>query len=316
MGPPQDEAPGAGAWGSCTGRLADMGPTDDGHLLVVSRKAGSTDDEEVGAAVEVLAAELVLCTGPDELEHALDRLDGRTLVIAGGDGSIHLAVTKLPLRGTLESTRIGLVPLGTGNDLARALEIPLDPAQAAELVRDGEAQPTDLLLDDVGGIVVNAAHVGIGADAAELAGALKPRLGAAAYPIGAVRAGFRTTGWRLKVEVDGRLVADDHRRTLMVGIGNGRGIGGGTPLLPHALVDDGLLDVMVSQATGPFARIRFGAALTSGEHLTDPQVRFARGRSVTVSGEPVGVNSDGETGVEVRRRTWTVAPGAWRMVRP
>jgi diacylglycerol kinase family enzyme len=293
-----------------------MGSSDDGHLLVVSRRAGSTDDEEVSAAVEVLDAELALCTAPDDLDTALDRLDGRTLVIAGGDGSLHLAVTKLHLRGMLERTRIGLVPLGTGNDLARALEIPLDPAQAAVLVRDGKGKPTDLLLDDAGGVVVNAAHVGIGADAAEHAGQLKPRLGALAYPVGAVRAGLRSTGWRLRVEVDGRIVADSHRRTLMVGIGNGRGIGGGTPLLPHAEVDDGLLDVMVSQATGPFARIRFGAALTSGEHLTDPQVRSARGRSVTVSGEPVGVNSDGETGVEVRRRTWTVSPGAWTLVRP
>ncbi len=293
-----------------------MAPTDDGHLLVVSRRAGSTDDEEVGAAVDVLGAELVLCTGPDELEHALDRLDGRTLVIAGGDGSLHLAVTKLHLRGALGSTRIGLVPLGTGNDLARALGIPLDPAEAAALVRDGQAQATDLVLDDAGGVVVNAAHVGIGADAAELAGALKPRLGPLAYPVGAVRAGLRATGWRLKVHVDGRLLSDDHRRTLMVGIGNGRGIGGGTPLLPNALVDDGLLDVMVSQATGPFARIRFGAALTSGEHLTDPQVRSARGRSVTVRGEPVGVNSDGETGTDVRQRTWTVSPGAWTLIRP
>jgi hypothetical protein len=37
---------------------------------------------------------------------------------------------------------------------------------------------------------------------------------------------------------------------------------------------------------------------------------------VTVSGEPVGVNSDGETGVDVRRRTWTVSPGAWSLIRP
>src|SRR3712207_1932827 len=164
VAPPQDEAPGAGAWGSCRGRLADMGATDDGHLLVVSRRAGSTDDEEVSAAVAVLGAELALCTAPDDLEHALDRLDGRTLVIAGGDGSLHLAVTKLHLRGTLAHTRIGLVPLGTGNDLARALGIPLDPAQAAVLVRNGEGRPTDLVLDDAGGVVVNTAHVGIGAD--------------------------------------------------------------------------------------------------------------------------------------------------------
>ena len=293
-----------------------MGSTDDGHLLVVSQRAGSTDVDEVLAAVEVLGAEMATCHAPEDLDGALDRLDGRTLVIAGGDGSLHLAVTKLHLRGALADTRIGLVPLGTGNDLARALDIPLDPADAARLVRDGRARPIDLVLDDAGGIVVNAAHVGIGADAAEHAGQLKPRFGPVAYPIGALRAGLRTTGWRLRVEVDGRVLSDSHRRTLMVGIGNGRGIGGGTPLLPRAVPDDGLLDVVVSKATGPFARVRFGAALASGQHLSDRDVRYARGTTVTVSGEEVGVNSDGETGVAVRRRTWTVSPGAWQLVRP
>ena len=115
---------------------------------------------------------------------------------------------------------------------------------------------------------------------------------------------------------DGRVIADNHRKTLMVGIGNGRGIGGGTPLLPRALPDDGLLDVMVSQASGPFARVRFGAALSSGQHLTDKAVRHARGTFVTVMGEQVGVNADGEVGDDIRRRTWTVQPGAWSLIRP
>jgi len=293
-----------------------MGAPEDGHLLVASERAGSTDEDEVQAAVDVLGAELLTCHAPEDLDHALDRLDGRTLVIAGGDGSLHLAVTKLHLRGQLATTRIGLVPLGTGNDLARALDLPMDTADAARVVRDGRARAMDLLLADDGGIVVNAAHVGVGAEAAVHAGRLKPRLGPAAYPIGAVRAGLRTTGWRLCVEVDGQVLSDTRRRTLMVGIGNGRGIGGGTPLLPHAVPDDGLLDVVVSTATGPFAKVRYGAALAAGQHLSDRDVRYTTGTTVTVSGEPVGVNSDGETGPEVRRRTWTVAPGAWSLVRP
>ena len=286
------------------------------YLLVASSKAGSTDDEAVTAAVEVLDAELTLCEQPDDLEAAFDRLDGRTLVVAGGDGSLHLAVGKLLARGELATTRLGLVPLGTGNDLARALDIPLDAADAARLVRDGQPSPLDLITDDAGGVVVNAVHVGIGADAAESAGRLKPRLGPMAYPIGAVRAGLRSAGWRLRVEVDGRVIADTHRKTLMVGIGNGRGIGGGTPLLPRAVPDDGLLDVMVSQASGPIARVRFGAALSSGQHLSDRAVRYARGTFVTVMGEEVGVNADGEVGDDIRRRTWTIQPGAWSLIRP
>ena len=293
-----------------------MGPDGHGHLLVAAAAAGSTEEAEVAAAAEVLDAELLTCHGPEDLERALDRLDGRTLVIAGGDGSLHLAVTLLHRRGELARTRLGLVPLGTGNDLARALGLPLEAVEAARVVRDGTARPMDLIVDDAGGVVVNAVHVGIGAEAAEHAGRLKPRLGPAAYPLGAVRAGLRTPGWRLRVEVDGRVLSDNHRPTLMVAIGNGRGVGGGTPLLPLAEPDDGLLDVVVSKATGPFARVRFGAALTAGQHLQDRDVRFARGRTVTLSGDPVGVNADGETGVQVRRRTWTVSPGAWSLVRP
>lgn len=287
-----------------------------GYLLVASSKAGSTDEEAVTAARGVLDAELTLCEHPDDLEASLDRLDGRTLVIAGGDGSLHLAVRRLSDRSALATTSVGLVPLGTGNDLARALDIPLDAADAARLVRDGQACPIDLIRDDAGGIVVNAAHVGVGADAAEHAGRLKPRLGPLAYPLGAVRAGMRSTGWRLRVEVDGTLLSDSHRKTLMVGIGNGRGIGGGTPLLPRAVPDDGLLDVVVSQASSPFARVRYGAALSAGQHLSDPAVRYAQGTTVTVWGEEVGVNEDGEAGEDTRRRTWTVEPGAWCLIRP
>ncbi len=177
-------------------------------------------------------------------------------------------------------------------------------------------RPLDLLVDAEGDVVVNAVHVGVGAEAAAAAGRLKPRLGPLAYPVGAVAAGLRSTGWRLWVEVDGRVVADGHRRSLMVAVGNGRGIGGGTPVMPTASPDDGLLDVLVSYATGPWARARYGRALTAGTHLRDRDVRWARGRSVTVSGEPVGVNADGELGPEATRRTWTVEPGAWSLVRP
>lgn len=292
----------------------------DGHLLLASAHAGSTEDDAVDAARAVLAeagpVELVTTGTPEELDRALDSCGARTLVIAGGDGSLHLTVSRLHARGELRDRPLALVPLGTGNDLARALDLPLDPADAARLVLTGRHQPMDLITDDAGGVVVNAVHVGVGAEAAASASRLKPLLGLLAYPLGAVFAGMKSTGWRLRVVVDGKVLADDHRRALMVGIGNGPSIGGGTELLPGARPDDGLLDVLVSRATGPFARARYAAALQGGTHLTDPEVRWARGRSVTISGEPVGVNADGELGDEITRRTWTVQPGAWSLLRP
>lgn len=291
-----------------------------GSLLLASAHAGTAEDPAVSAALAVLAAsaptELVTTGTPDELDAALRRHDGRLVVVAGGDGSLHLAVARLRALGLLAQVPLALVPLGTGNDLARTLGLPLDPAEAAALALAHPARPLDLLVDDDGGVVVNAVHVGVGADAAMHAGRLKPRLGPLAYPVGALAAGARSRGWRLRVVVDGRVVADGHRRSLMVGVGNGRGIGGGTELLPTAEPDDGLLDVIVSYATGPWARARYGAALSAGTHLADRDVRWARGRSVTISGDLVGVNADGELGDEAARRTWTVEPGAWSLVRP
>ena len=294
--------------------------SSDGHLLLASAHAGSTEDEAIEAARAVLAeagpVEVVSTATPEELDRALDGCGSRRLVVAGGDGSLHLAVSRLRARGELAERPIALVPLGTGNDLARALGLPLEAEDAARLVLTGRHQPMDLLVDDVGGVVVNAVHVGVGAEAAMSAGRLKPLLGLLAYPLGAVFAGFRSSGWNLRVELDGEVLADGRSRSLMVGIGNGPGIGGGTQLLPHAVPDDGQLDVVVSLATGPLARMRYGAALKAGTHLETPHVRSARGRSVTISGDTVGVNADGEVGDEVTRRTWTVEPGAWSLLRP
>jgi diacylglycerol kinase family enzyme len=288
-------------------------------LLLASAHAGTADDEAVEAARAALGAtgevELVTTGTPEELDAALSSCGSRRLVVAGGDGSLHLVVEHLHRRGELADAELALVPLGTGNDLARALGIPLDPVEAAELALRGSPRPMDLVLDDAGGVTVNAVHLGIGAEAAQKAARLKGALGPLAYPLGAVAAGFRSTGTRLRVEVDGDVLVDD--RVLMVGIANGPGIGGGTALHPRAVPDDGLLDVMVSTATGPFARVGFGAALQSGSVLTSPHVRSGRGREVVVRGGPVEVNSDGELGDAcVASRTWTVQPGAWRLVRP
>ncbi|MCW2779386.1 MAG: diacylglycerol kinase catalytic region [Frankiales bacterium] len=286
---------------------------------MTSAHAGSTGDDAVEAARRVLSAEAhterVTTATPAELDAALLGADGRQVVLAGGDGTLHLAVARLRALGRLDLP-LALVPLGTGNDLARALGLPLDPAEAAHVVTAFGPRPLDLLVEDGGDVVVNAVHLGVGAAAAEAAGRWKPRLGPLAYPVGAVAAGVRSAGWRLQVVVDGQVVADGHRRALMVAVGNGRAVGGGAPLMPTASPDDGLLDVLVSYATGPFARVRFGAALTAGTHLRDRDVRWARGRRVTVAGEPVGVDADGELGGEARSRGWTVEPGAWSLVRP
>lgn len=288
------------------------------YLLLASAEAGSADTEAIDAAAAVLdrrgGVEVTRTSTPDELEGALDRLDGRTLVVAGGDGSLHLTVDRLHRRDELGATTMALVPLGTGNDLARGLGLPLDAVEAAEAIVGARSRRLDLVVDEMGGVVVNAVHVGLGAEAAERASGLKGRLGPLAYPVGALIAGVREPGWDLEVSVDGRPLGE--RPVLMAGIGNGTSIGGGTPLFPRATPDDGLLDVVVVNATGPAARIAYSKALRKGEHLERDDVHHATGREVRIQGEPARHNADGEVSGELATRTYTVVPGAWSLLAP
>jgi diacylglycerol kinase family enzyme len=285
-----------------------------GFAVVVNAQAGTAEDEAVDRAVAVLAGH-----GPTRLLRAegtdvLDEVGDDRLVIAGGDGSIHAVVARLHADGRLGDTPIALVPLGTGNDLARGTGVPLDPAEAAERAATGAPRPQDLLVDDAGGIVVNAVHAGVGADAAARSEALKDRLGALAYPAGALAEGVTATGWSLTIEVDGRPLDLPGERVLLAGVGNGPSIGGGTSLFPGARTGDGLLDVVVSCATGPAARAAFGLALRKGTHVERDDVVATRGTTARIVGDAVGLDADGELEDAVTDRTWTVLPGAWSLV--
>jgi diacylglycerol kinase family enzyme len=184
------------------------------------------------------------------------------------------------------------------------------------VVLGGSPRALDVLVDDAGGVAVNAVHLGVGAEAAERAAPLKGGLGRLAYPIGALLAGIRGRGWRVRVSVDGRVVAGGRQRVLMVGLANGARIGGGTPLAPGARPDDGLVDVLVSFSTSLSARLIYGALLRRGRHPRLRDVVTMRGREISVRGEPVPVNVDGEIGAPITERRWSVTPAAVHVMVP
>ncbi len=291
-------------------------------LVVANANAGSAHDDALAEAVAALRAECDVeverTSDRADLSAVLDERGARTVVVVGGDGSVHATVAALHKRGQLSCTEpIGLIPLGTGNDLARALGIPLEPSAAARSLLTGEPRRLDLLLDDEGGVVVNAVHAGIGAEAARSASSMKEQLGRAAYPIGSVIAGVSTGGYGLRVEVDDRVLSAGHDPVLMVGVGNGTSIGGGALLAPDARPDDGLLDVVVSSSTGLLARLGYALDLREGEHPDRDDVVVARGRVVRVSSaDEFCINADGEVSGPVTSRTWRVQPAAWCVLAP
>ncbi|WP_198664013.1 diacylglycerol/lipid kinase family protein [Jiangella endophytica] len=287
-------------------------------LVITNTRAGGARDEAVETVLGVLRAGAdevqVADLDPDAMAGVLDRHPEHRPVVLGGDGSVHLLVATALRLGRLDRPfGFGLVPLGTGNDLARTLGLPLDPARAAEVVLDGRARELDVLTDDAGGVVVNAVHLGVGAEAGRRALPLKPRLGRLAYPVGSAVAGAAARGWKLRVTVDGQVVARGDRRSLMVALGNGVTIGGGAPVTPSARPDDGRVDVVVSFSTGWRARLAFAAALVRGRHPERHDVIEARGHEVTVAGGPVPLNADGELAELAGARTWTVRPHALRV---
>lgn len=287
-------------------------------IIAVNSAAGSAESDRLQRAVEILqagaGAELVVTASPDDLGRAAERAAGSRLVIAGGDGSLHLAVSCLRALGLLDEVVLGLVPLGTGNDFARGLHVPLEPDEAARLCLEGAPRPLDLLVSDAGDVVVNAVHAGLGAAAAKRSDGLKESLGSLAYPIGAIIAGVSEAGYELDVTVDGEPLHSGS--TLMVGVANGPCIGGGTALCASAVPDDGLLDVVVVSAVSRAARTAFAAALRNGVHLDREDVIHVRGRSVTIAGDEVAHDADGEILGPFPRRSYRVEPGAWRMLAP
>lgn len=292
----------------------------DDILLIANADAGDGEESAVDAAVSALRAhcpvDVVATRDPDDLDRALAKRAGRDVVVAGGDGSLHAAVAALYRRGELDGPVIGLIPLGTGNDFARGVRIPLDPAEAAGVVVAGRAQAVDILVDDEDGIMVNVAHVGVGADAGMEARPWKARLGKAGYLAGAVIAAFKTEGHRLRVVADDEVVADGSRRVLQVGVANGSRVGGGTELAPDADPTDGLADVVVSFAVKPLERLRYGIHLKRGTQNERHDVLTARATRVTLSGQEFHCNTDGELTGPMSSRTWELRPRAFTMMLP
>lgn len=290
----------------------------EGYLVLVNPNSGARASGALEAALGALSdaarVEVVEPLTSDEIAAAVDGVGDRTVVVAGGDGTVHKVANSLAEHGILGDAPVGLVPLGTGNDFARLLGIPLHPAEAARAIIAGAPRRLDVLRTDRGELVVNAAHIGLGAEASAHAQDLKATLGAAAYPLGAAIAGASGPSWACEVTLDATTLASGE--VAIVGIGNGRSVGGGSPLIPSAVPDDGLLDAVVVAERGLADRARMGMALRGGTHVELDGVHTGRGRVLVYEGEPAPVNLDGELVGERDRCSFEVLRGAWEVVAP
>jgi diacylglycerol kinase (ATP) len=297
----------------------------DVEPLLLITHAGAGNADELGTALEVLrtqaSVEVAETSNPGELDGVLHRAGSRPIVVAGGDGSLHEVIACLYRRNDLAGKTLGLLPLGTGNDFARSAGIPLDPVEAATALLGGTPRPMDLIVDELGEVVVNNVHAGASVVASRYGAEWKSRLspfglGLLGYPVGAAIAAVNPPSVRLRIEVDGEVVADMDRQVLMIAVGNGRSVGGGTELTPGAEPGNGTVDVMVAFAVDPLARIGYALDLVRRRHHERHDVTYLRGSRVSISGEDFWISADGEISGPERRRTWHVEESVYSLLTP
>lgn len=291
-------------------------------LAIANDSAGSSDDTSVEVAVAVLRkaydVEVVTTSTADELGEALaSHPDLYGVVVLGGDGSLHAVVAALRMADRLDSLIVGLVPLGTGNDFAEALGLPDDPALSAGVIVTNQPEPIDLIIDGSDQVVVNVAHIGVGAEAAIAARPLKKVLGPLGYVAGATIAsvkGIATPGAKLSITIDGDPLFP-RGSVIQLAVGNGRFVGGGGALLPEADPSDGRLDVMVTYAGRRWRRVAYAWKLSKGVHHEHVDVVYRQATQVTVRGDDLPCTSDGELTEPAAEHSWRIEPGAMQMWR-
>lgn len=229
-----------------------------------------------------------------------------SLLVCGGDGITHLGVQAVA--GT--DTTLGILPAGTGNDVARYLDLPLkDPLAAIDRYIAGRTRRIDLARS---GSKYFATVLAAGFDAL-----VNERANQMSWPKGQMRYNIATlaelrtfTPLHYTLELDGQARELD---AMMVAVGNGPSFGGGLRITEGALLDDRLLDVVLFKPMSRVDLVRTYPQLFKGTHTSHPQYEHHRVSRVTVASPGIVAYADGERFGELPL-TVECAPGALTVV--
>lgn len=208
------------------------------------------------------------------------------IVAAGGDGTINTVVNAL--MACPQRPPLGLLPMGTGNNLCRSLGVPLDPLEAAEAARGGRVRRVDVARVDFAGAQRYFVNTASGGNSDRVIECLrdedKQRWGPWCYLRSALPLMTDLTAYEATVQLD----EDPPQRLSLwnVVIANGAYAAGGLHVAPRAELDDGLLDVMLILDSTPLDLAGLAAEFFLGDYLEDPSVMYQRARSVRVEAAP------------------------------
>ena len=245
-------------------------------------------------------ARLEVTAGPgDAVVWASDAWERHDRVVAvGGDGTVQEVVNGILAAGGRGAETLGIVPVGSGNDLARSLGLPADPAAAWSAAIGRHTTPIDVARAerDGGGARWFASAGGIGFDAqvaASMAVRRRWQRGRAGYLLTALAELRRFPNRLVRMTLDSGEVIE--RRVLLVAVTNGAFYGGGMHIAPGARVDDGMMDLCIVGDISRLDALRQLPNLYRGRHTGHPAVEMRRTRTLAVEGEAGSlVHLDGE----------------------
>ena len=215
-----------------------------------------------------------------------DKVD--RIIIGGGDGTLNAA-----LEVVLESgLPLGILPLGTANDLARTLGIPFEAQAAAQVIGKGKLRQIDL------GKVnrkhfLNVAHIGLAAQVShQLSTEMKKRWGWLAYPLALFRAYRSNRPFKARISYDGRTM---QIRSIQITIGNGRHYGGGMTVSQDATLDDNRFHFFSLKPQNMWQLLRSLPAMAKGTFRWGDKVQLADAEQISVvTQRTMPIDTDGE----------------------
>jgi diacylglycerol kinase (ATP) len=260
---------------------------------------GTYDPDEIRNELDGLEVDWVQTEGPEDAIGAAEEWREGLLLVAGGDGTVNDVVNGLGRAGFPEGVTLGILPAGTGNDLAATLCIPEDPELAEDVIRQNRMRTLDVARVRSEGVgerfFINVATGGLGAEISSVNDEeLKKRWGKLSYLRASLEVARNFHVRELSLYLDGE---ERRVKAVNIAVGNCRYTGGGWPATPKANPEDGLLDVVVIETLGAGELFNLApAVLAESSYLDKEGVLFVRAKEIRVETQPLGLEFtvDGE----------------------
>jgi diacylglycerol kinase (ATP) len=279
---------------------------------------GAYDPDEIRDELDGVELDWIETKGPEDAVDAAQHWEEGLLIVAGGDGTVHDVVNGLGRAGFPEGVTLGILPAGTGNDLAATLCITEDPEFAEDVMRQNRERRLDVGRVRSEGVgerfFINVATGGLGAEISNVNDEeLKKRWGKLSYLRASLEVARNFDVRELTLYIDGE---ERQVKAVNIAVGNCRYTGGGWPATPKANPEDGLLDLVVIETLGVANLLELApAVLAETGYLDKEGVLFVRAKEIRVETQPPGLEftADGEIiGNEPAR--FSVLPKALKVI--